>query len=270
MNTDNMDALFAQLAALPQGTLDYYLLLFLRVSGVLFTSQLFGRKNVPQIVKISYCLSLTAVFAMASPPIPIVYGTVVELVLKAALELIFGVILGYVTAAFFQLVFTSGNMMDMQIGFGMVNVFDPGSNLQVPVTGNLLSIAMLMCFFVTDGHQKLFSLLLRSLSRVPVGQVTLNPQLAAVAAELFSASFLLAVQVAMPVIAAALLAEVAMGIMIRTVPQLNMFVVGIPVKLLMGLILLYVMLPGYIQLTNHVFDQMFSFLQQMFERLVPV
>lgn len=265
-----MDALFEALAAIPQSTLDYYLLLFLRVSGLLFTSQLFGRKNIPQIVKITYCLALTAVFAMASPPVAVQYRTVAELVLKAVLELMFGVILGFVTAAFFQLVFTSGNLMDMQIGFGMVNVFDPGSNLQVPVTGNLLSIAMLLCFFLSDGYQQLFALLLRSLSRVPVGQVSINPQIAAVAAELFSASFLLAIQVAMPVIIAALLSEVALGVMIRTVPQLNMFVVGIPLKLLVGLIVLYVMLPVYVHVTHNIFDQMFGYLRLMFERLVPV
>ncbi len=250
---------------------EYLLLVFLRVSGLVFTSPVFGRNNIPARVRAGFAASLAIVFFIAYPPAAaIAYASTVEFFMLCAKELLFGVILGFVTSMFFFLTFVAGEIIDVQIGFGMVNVLDPHSNLQVPMMGNLLNILLMVMFFLSGGHLRLIGLLYGTAERIPIGSVSVNPaQLAASAGEAFGASIILAVQIAAPVIAAALVMEAVLGVMVRTVPQLNMYVAGIPLKVTMGLAITWLIMAPYLSYTHVIVDRMFQSMQAMFQGLVP-
>jgi len=253
------------------GGLDYALLLMLRISALIFSSPIFGRSNIPRSVRAGFCFMLTVLFYMALPPGGnVLYATFWQFAGLCLKELIFGLAMGWVTTLFFQLPFVSGSIIDMQIGFGMVNVLDPSSNLQVPITGNILNIVLLMVFFVVNGHHTLIDLVAGSVQRVPIGGAQIHiDQLMVTSVEFFSRAFLLAIQVAMPVVAAAMMTEVALGLMIRAVPQLNMYVAGLPIKVFFGLVLLLVIMPPYITMTATIYDGMYNGIANMFEGLVP-
>lgn len=248
-----------------------FLLLLLRVSALIIASPLFGRVNIPRMTKVGFCVFLTYMFFVAYPTEVVLDDVTLFSFAGICLkELLFGLILGFCTNLFFTLVFTSGQMIDMQIGFGMVNVLDPQSNMQVPVTGNILNLLLLICFFAVNGHHRLFTVIISSMQGIPVGQAVFQPALMARAAlEAFSLAFLLAIQVAMPVIAGAVALEVVLGIMIRTVPQLNMFVAGLPLKVLLGLILFFLMMQPYVRMSNVIFSEMFDSIRAMLEGLMP-
>ncbi|MFZ5975311.1 MAG: flagellar biosynthetic protein FliR [Bacillota bacterium] len=249
--------------------LDYFLLLMLRVSALIFTSPIFGRRNIPPMVKIGFCLVLTYILYVTYPPKEALqYGHVLVFAFMCIKELVFGLILGFVTTAFFNLVFTSGQIIDMHMGFGMAGVMDVQSETQVPMVGNLLNIVLVIVFFGVNGHQQLISMLSATVKQIPLGQVAISPDIAFVAAEVFALTFLLAVNVAMPVIAAALLGEATMGILLRTVPQMNVFVVGIPVKIIIGLAMLLFMMPVYVGFTGTIFTNMFSSIEKLFSGLI--
>lgn len=257
------------LSMLPEH-LDYALLLFLRVGGLIVTSPVFGRSSIPNMSKVAYSLMITGVFLLgiANPTVSLEYEGIFPFILLCLTELLFGVVLSFVTTMFINITFTAGNIIDTQMGFGMVNVFDPQSGAQVAVTGNLFNIVLLICFFALNGHQKLIHILYQTLEAIPVGMVRPTPQLAVTAAEAFCNSFLLAIHVAMPFIASGLLAEVALGVIIRTVPQMNMFVVGIPLKVLIGFLMLIMVMPIFIRYSTTIFDNMFYAIELMFSGLM--
>lgn len=246
---------------------DYTLLLFLRVSGIILPSPVFGRRGIPSVIKLSFSIFLGGLFLFAfpAPPVDMDFPNTLSYILACAKELMFGLSIGFVTTIFYDLVYSAGQLIDMQIGFGIVSVYDIQNNSQVPVIGNLLNIILLIVFFCVDGHLKLIAILYATFEQIPVGHVILSSGLALAMTKAFSLSFVLAVMVAMPSLASGLILEVAMGVLIRSVPQMNMFVIGIPIKTLVGLIVLLVTIPTFISFSDTIFTEMFQAMDTVFD-----
>lgn len=248
---------------------DYVLLFFLRVSGLLIESPVFGRKNVPGAAKIGFCLVLSLVFIL-SLPAPETYPAfsgLFEYVLVCLRELLFGTAVGFVLTAMFQIPLTAGSIMDYQVGWSMAGIYDMQMNTQAALSGSLMNLMLLLIFFGVNGHLKLIGILYRTFETVPVGSAAASPGLLYTAAEVVSRSFVLSVMVAMPVLAAGLLMETALGAAARTVPQLNMFVVGIPVKIIVGLLMLAVTLTVFADFSRVILNQSFDYIDEMFRYL---
>ena len=238
--------------------------MFLRVSALIISSPMFGKKTMPNLVKVCLCLALTYVMFAAnlSAPQP-QYEDIIGFVVLCVKEMLFGLVIGFVMTLFFSLVQISGQYIDMQMGFGMVNVLDIQSQTTVPVTGDLLGVVLTIAFFGVNGHLKLIYILNSTFTQIPVGTISLNPLIGMTAMEIFILAFILAVHVALPLIAAGLLAEVALGFLTRAVPQINVFVVGIPIKIVLGLMMLLLVLPVYVGFTDVIFDRMFESINTM-------
>ncbi len=247
---------------------DHFLLMFLRTSALIISSPIFGRKNVPNTVKIAFCVLVTYVtFTSFSSHAEILYSNVVEFSLLCIKELLYGMVLGFVTTMFFGLVQTSGHVIDMMMGFGMVDVFDVQNNVKVPISGTLLYTVLVITFFMANAHLQLIHILNITFTQVPVGFVTLNPKIGLVALEVFVLAFVMSVNVALPLIASGFLGEVLMGIVIRSVPQMNIFVVGLPLKVALGFLMLVLVLPIYVNYTDVIFMEMFNSIDKMFQGL---
>ena len=249
----------------------YFLLVLIRMTGLFTLSPIYGRNNVPQMVKVGLSVLMTFVVVGLFPDQgPAQAGGLFSLVILCLSELLVGLTLGFMTTLFFSVVFTAGQMIDMQIGFGMVQVYDVQTNVPVPIAGSLLNLVLLQCFLTVDGHTRLIAVLMRTFEAMPVGQANFRPELALVVTESFCQTFLLSVNVAMPVLASGLLAEVALGIIVRSAPQMNVFVIGIPLKTLLGLLMLSLFIPVFVQFTGPLFDRMFAAVDTVFRGMAPV
>ncbi len=247
----------------------YFVLLFLRISSLMIASPIFGRKSVPNIAKVGICLVLTYTISLSVPSLyAIECATLIEYVFLCIKELAFGMVLGYVTTVFFSITHVAGYVIDMHMGFGMVNVMDMQNNVSVPITGNMLYVIMMLSFLSVNGLHKLIYVLAATVEQIPVGHVTISTDIAATALEVFVLAFVLAVNVALPVIASGLLGELFMGFVMRVAPQMNMFVVGLPLKVLLGLLILLLIMPAYISFTNAIFERMFDSVVKMTQGLV--
>jgi len=248
---------------------DYFLLLLLRVCGLLFISPIFGRRNIPVMARIGYCAVIAAMFYMAIPQAaPLNYNDDLFLyILLCVKELLFGMVFGAVVSFFFAFTNVAGQLIDMQMGFAMVNLLDPSTGTNTPVTGVLLNTAMLLSFFAVNGHLYLIDLLHKSLEKVPIGEIMINPNIGWIMLEFFIQAFLLGVIVALPIIASGMLSDVSFGLLMKTVPQLNAFAIGIPVKMILGFLVLTAFMPMFIPFSNYVFDQMFVGLDKAFALL---
>ena len=256
-----MDDIFTSVLA----NADYFILLLFRMAGLVVPSPVFGRVNVPSSVKVGLAVSLTMMAFYYYPAgTAIEYQSLIGFLLVCAGELLLGIAMAFATNMFFALAFTGGQLIDMQIGFGIVNVYDQQNSTQVPMIGNVYNILLLIIFWGVDGHHRLIAMLFGTLKTLPVGHVLMSPAIGTAALEIFCKSFLLGVQVALPVVASGLIIEFCFGALMRTVPQLNMFVVGMPIKLMIGLLLLLITVPAFIAFSGTIFDQMYNAVDQMF------
>ncbi|MDR3277752.1 MAG: flagellar biosynthetic protein FliR [Oscillospiraceae bacterium] len=243
---------------------DFFVLLLFRVSGLIFASPVFGRTILPARVKIGLIAAIAFLFFTIFPPTVIEYSTLFGFVLIAAEELLMGIALAFVTNIFFALTFIGGQLIDMQIGFGIANVYDPQNNTQIPMIGNVLNTVLLLVFFGVDGHLRLIEIVYVTINRLPIGALTFSPAIGLAALEVFSMTFVLGVMVAMPIIASGLVLEIVFGMLARTVPQIHMFVVGVPVKLLVGFVALIFTMPVFIRFSERIFSEMFIAIEKMF------
>ena len=248
--------------------MDAFLLVFVRMTGLFVISPIFGRRNVPAYLKIgfSFFLALILVNVIALPELDY-YNNIYQFALLIFKEFVVGTAIGFVTYLAFSAIYVAGQLIDMQIGFGMVNILDPLSNIQIPVTANFYFILSMLAFLAVRGHHAVIKALFASYKMVPLGGALFNDNLTEDVMRIFGNMFIIGFKIAAPVTAAILIADVAMGVMSKTIPQLNVFVVGMPAKIFLGIAALMITIPMFILLLGKVFDWMnyevFKFLRDM-------
>ena len=215
-------------------------LIFMRMSGFLLFNPLLGRSNLPAMVKTGMALVLSIlVFGTAGTGVP-QPDTLVELAFRLLLELGIGLVLGFVMRVVFSVVQIGGEVIDTHMT--MAQIYDASSQANLSVTASLLNILLILDFFAENGHSTLMRLLTTSGELVPYGAAALGDGVYAYVIELFLACMLLAVKLAMPILAAELLGEVGMGVLMKAIPQINAFVINIELKVIIGLLLFFLLL----------------------------
>lgn len=236
----------------------FFLLIFARISGIFTAAPFYGSRNIPTYAKSGMSLLLAyivfPVVFSAQTAIPDAMPAYVALV---AGEFLLGLIFGFVSSLIMQAIQMAGHILDVQIGFGMVNVYDPQFGQQIPLLGNFKYILALMVFLATNGHHILLSALVASFKLVPVTGVVIPSSLAWFILDLVSGAFAIAFKISLPVLVSLVLADVAFGILARTMPQMNIFVVGIPAKLVIGIFALMMALPFYVAMLEVGFGGMY-------------
>ena len=221
-----------------------YIPVFLRVTSFLMVLPFLGR-SVPALAKIGLGASMTLLIspAVSVPPLDQEIG---RLLLITAQEVLVGLAMGLVVMTLLMAVYLAGQLIDVPMGFGMVNVIDPQTGGEVPVVAQFQFIVAILLFFLIDGHHSLFRALVQSFQIVPVGRGVMSPEVATVALEMVRTMFLLGLRIALPVVGALFLTDVALGIVARAVPQINVFFVGFPLKVGLGMLLLALIMPAFV------------------------
>ena len=252
------------------GSADYFVLLFFRVGGLVFASPIFGRINIPIPARVCLISAITYLLFTIFPESTIIeYSTLIGFVMVCAAELLLGMALAFVTNIFFSLTaFTAGQLIDMQIGYGIVNVFDAQNNTQIPMMGNVLNLMLLIMFFAVNGHLRLIEMVYLTIDRLPIGSLVISPLIGITALEVFVRAFMLGVMMALPLLAAGLIIQIAFGMLMRAVPQIHMFVIGIPLKMVVGLLVFSISLPVFVGFSARVFDELFLGIEKMFATFV--
>ena len=245
---------------LMQGHAAVFLLLLTRVSGIFIISPFFGSMNIP----IYFRAATAAAFAMVLFPVIDALGavqaspTVLMYTVAVLGELFIGWLIGFVAYISFAAIQMAGKIMDMQVGFAIVNVLDPTSGQQMPLIGSFLYNLAIIIFLVTNGHHMLIAALVESFRAVPLLTIEPNLSLPFIIEHFTTGIFLTGMKIAMPVTFAILLTNVGLGILARTMPQLNIFVVGIPMQLFIGVTVLSMLLPFYVLFLDVVFNEMYG------------
>lgn len=225
--------------------LTLFLYITARISGFVLFNPVLGRRNIPGIFRSGLILVLSVfVISFTAPAAVRIPGSVVEMGLRILLELALGYLLGLVMNFFFYIPQLAGHAIDTQMGMTMNQVYDASAQANLSVSSVLLNTLMTLLFFTAGGHHTLLRMMLTSHEIVPFGAVTLGLDAANAMLELFVECTLLAVKLCMPILAAELLGQLGMGVLMKVIPQINVFSINIELKVIIGLgLLLLLMAP---------------------------
>lgn len=237
-----------------------FLLLVCRASGLFMMSPFFGSLNVPVYFRAGTALALSIVLfpvvdgftRIVAPPTVIAYTAAV------VREMFVGWLIGFVAYISFAAIQMAGKIMDMQVGFSIVNVMDPTSGQQAPLIGSFLYNLSIIVLLVTNGHHFLLSALVESFRAIPLLGMNFDASLAELIARFTAGIFLTGVQIALPITFSILLTNVSLGILARSMPSLNIFVVGIPLQIMVGMFVLLMVVPFYVLFLDVLFNEMYG------------
>ena len=208
-----------------------------RVSGIFTFNPIFARNNVPQMVKagVTFVLSLVMVaaggieYTMPSGLLPFAFDVVKELFV--------GAVLGFFVNLMLQVFAMAGEVSDMQIGLSMAKSYDPTFG-NSGLTTQFYSYWFMLYFFAVGGHLSYIELFAVSYETIPIGFSNLNVNIGYILVQYFQTVLTLALKLAMPVVAASLVTEFCVGVMMKAVPSIHVFVINIQIKMLVGLVVL--------------------------------
>jgi flagellar biosynthetic protein FliR len=226
-----------------EAQLQLWLLFGLRAAGFVFSAPVFSARMVPLAFRLYLAFLLAGIaFSAWAPAAPLITSSAGSFALAAINELLIGLALGFVVSlvlAAFQL---AGTLAGYQMGLAIVNVLDPQSQQQVSLLGDFFFVCATVVFLELNFHLGVLKLWFSGFQLAPVGQLALQAPGWAGAAELMQGLLLLGLKIAMPLVLFLLLMDVALGILARVVPQLNIFVVGTTVKSALGMLILGIVL----------------------------
>jgi len=253
------------------GKMEIFLLVLVRMSSLFIISPIFGRRNVPNIFKIGFALMLSILLVnVVKLPADINLYATYDFTIAIFKEFIIGLVLGYVSFVILSAIHLAGQLIDTQIGFGIVSVMDPVSNIQVPITANLYYMLTMVIFLTINGHHMIIDAITRSFSLVPIGSAVFSQAMMSQVVQIMAMVFIIAFKISAPIIAAALICDVALGILSRTMPQMNIFFVGMPLKIVLGLATIMITLPAFISVVGFSIDNINEQTNTVMNLMAPV
>ena len=242
-----------------------------RTSGIFFISPFFGSMNVSNRLRAGAAIAVAVLLfpVVASQAVIEAPASTVMFALTVAKEIFVGWLIGLVGYITLAAVNTAGKIMDMQVGFAVVNMMDPTTMQQAGLLGTFLYNLTIIYFLITNGHHVILSALAESFQIIPLSSMVWNDSLPMLINDLTAGIFLNGMKIAMPVTFAILLTNVGLGILARTMPQMNIFVVGIPMQLMIGMSMVSMVLPFYILFLDVIFNEMYANISIAIKALAP-
>lgn len=220
-----------------------FILTFARVGTALMIMPGIGDSFVPERVRLHMVLGVTFVlFPILFVHMPAVIPSTYQLIAMVGVEVLVGLLIGTVARIFMMALDTAGMIISMQSGLANAQVFNPALSSQGSIMGAFLTVTGIVFVFATNMHHFLISGLVESYSLFPLGQVPDTGSMAEVITKAVNASFIVGVQMAMPFLIVTLLMYTGMGVLARLMPQVQVFMVALPLQILISLILLNLVL----------------------------
>lgn len=244
---------------------------FTRTSGLMMTAPVFQSRYISAQLKIVFAFALALVVApfiqlhtdLTAMKVWVAVALLIE-------ELLVGLIIGYTIGLTFAALQLGGYFFDVSIGFGIVNMIDPNSGAEMPLLGQFNYILSLIVFLAINGHHTMINALIQSFDIIKPGMFFLKKEAVGIILKAFANMFYFGFKIGIPVVGAVFLADVALGIISKLIPQINVFVTGFPIKIFLGLMMIMFFIPVYILLLERVFansSDTFSILRFMMRQM---
>jgi flagellar biosynthetic protein FliR len=240
---------------------EVFLLILVRITGFLYTAPFFSLRNVPIRVKTGLSIFLTAILFYTVPYTMPEYESVIGYAVLVVKEALAGAIMGFFANIAYQIISFAGQLIDMEIGFSMVNELDPLTSMQTTITANFYGYLVLLMMMITDLHHHFIKAVIESFQVIKLGEVNLNPGIYQLMGQFVVDYFIIGFRIVLPVFAAILVVNTILAILAKIAPQMNMFVIGMQLKVFIGLIVLALIIELIPGVADFIFEEMFTMLK---------
>ncbi|MCM2459622.1 flagellar type III secretion system protein FliR [Pseudomonas sp. CG7] len=239
-----------------------FILPLFRVTAVLMSMPIFGTTLVPPRVRLYFALAITVVIAPGLPPMPPVNALDLSALMLVAEQILIGALMGFSLQLFFQAFVVAGQIISIQMGMAFASMIDPTNGVNTAVIGQFLTMLVTLLFLAMNGHLVVFEVLTESFTTMPVGSAFLINHFWEIAGKLgwvMGAAMVLV----LPAITALLVVNIAFGVMTRAAPQLNIFSIGFPLTLVLGMVIFWISLGDILNQYQPLATQALQLLRDM-------
>ena len=239
--------------------LEYFLLILCRVTAFVFICPFFSTKGVPNRVKIVFSIFTAMLLYQTLVPAgnPVVYSDTMEYALIILKETITGLILGYGAMICTTIVNFAGAVADMETGLSMATLMDPATNQNISITGVIYQYAFMLCMIASGMYRYLLGALADSFVLIPVnGAVFRGGKLLSAMLDFMSQYIIIGFRIILPIFCVILLLNAILGVLAKVAPQMNMFSVGMQLKVMVGLCMLFFSMSMLGNAADFVFQEM--------------
>lgn len=240
-----------------------FILLFFRFAALFMAVPIFSHNSIPISVKTSMAFFFTIVFYSSMPPLAIPI-TVPSIIIAILSELLFGLAIGVILQIAFNAITFAGGQISFMMGFSMASAIDPQSGISMPIISQFLSLMGLMMLFAIDMHHWILLFIDSSLHKIPLGGFVMSENLFSYIIKAMSNMFLVGFMIAFPVTALGWLADVIFGMLMKTMPQFNLLVIGFPIKIMVSFVVLIATLGVIMLILKGQMLEAFNFLEMFF------
>lgn len=237
-------------------SLQWSFLVLARLTSFMVLAPFFSIKGTPNLIKLGFGILLTGLIIPNIQPVENIPVDLVSYSILLIKEVVVGLILGYISILTFNAIRIAGELIDIQMGFAMAAVFDPQNQTKITLMGQFMYLFQILLFLAVDGHHVLIMAISYSYTLIPVTGAIFKTTFVTAILKMFIEMFSLGIRMAAPFIIAFLICDIGLGIMARTVPQLNVFILSFPIKTGLGLVALAAVLPVMTALVNNILSQM--------------
>ena len=238
-------------------TFEYFLLILVRISCFVFIAPFFGMSSTPGRMKIGLSFFVTLILYQIVPKEELAYAGIVGYSIIVIKEGITGLLIGFAANICNSIILLAGNLLDINIGFSMATEYDPQMQTQVSVSANLYNYLVLLLLVITNMHHYILHAVADSYQLIPVnGQVFQWDHLLQGMITYMINSLVIAFRIILPVFACIMILNCILGIMAKVSPQMNMFAVGMQLKVLLGLVVMFLTIGLLMNVSNFIFDEM--------------
>ena len=239
-----------------------FMLPLFRVAALLMTMPIIGTTLVSKRIRLYFALAITVVITPSLPPMPTVNALDLSGLLLIAEQILIGGLLGFSLQLFFQAFVIAGQIISIQMGMGFASMVDPTNGVSAAVIGQFLTMLVTLLFLGMNGHLVVFEVLTESFTTLPVGSGLMVNHFWELAGKLgwvLGAALLLV----LPAITALLVVNIAFGVMTRAAPQLNIFAIGFPLTLVLGMVILWISLADILNQYQPLATEALQFLRDL-------
>lgn len=236
---------------------EYFLLILVRISCFVFIAPFFGMQNTPGRVKVGISFFVSLILYQVVPKESLDYTGIVGYSIIVVKEGITGLLIGFAANICNSIILLAGNLLDMNIGFSMATEYNPQMQTQASVSANFYNYLVLLLLIVTDMHHYILRAVVDSYQLIPVnGQVFQGDYLLQGMITYMINSFVIAFRIILPVFACIMILNAILGIMAKVSPQMNMFAVGMQLKVLLGLVVMFITIGLFMNVSDFIFEEM--------------
>ncbi|MBO5468407.1 MAG: flagellar biosynthetic protein FliR [Lachnospiraceae bacterium] len=237
--------------------LEYFLAIFVRVMGAMAFAPIFGNRTVTRRVRIFIGVGCALAVFHVNPYVPLGYSTFLEYTVLLLKELTVGLTMGFMSNVTLSIIGAAGQFIDREIGFSMVSEFDQSMNTEVTITAEFYNMLVMLIMLCSNMHYFILTALSDSFQLIPLGNVSIDTgTLYDTMVKYMADYFIISIRIALPVMISIMLLNVVLGVLAKTAPQMNMFVIGMQLKIFVGFAVLFVTIGFLPTVTDYIYKEM--------------